>query len=158
MSDGKRGEENGGTVGPGTSGFVGFIREVNYEVFLVSLVLFLTVELVDHVRSGYVSFFFNIDIIFAVVLVTGAIALLAGGQPATREIERGLWEADEIVARLSVYCLGVVGTLLVVFGTSRMGLSHYVAAAAVGSSVILVSFSMLADRELALSHKLARLR
>ena len=137
----------------GASGPAGFIGGVIYDLFIVSLVLFISLELLESIWARSVSCFFNTRYLLLVVLLAGAITLLAGAPAPAREPRRGRWEGDELVARLSVYAIGVMGMILAIYATDTMGYVHYPVAVAVGSLIILVSFSMLADRELALSHK-----
>ena len=152
MKDDGRNEESVVPLTAGASGFKWFICGVIRDIFIASLLLFIFLELMEYTWPRSVSLFFNINIILAVVLATGTIALLFGALPASGvESRKGRWEPDEIVARLAVYSLGVLVTLLMACATSELGVVRYLVAVAVGAIVVIVSLSLLWDREVALS-------
>ena len=55
-----------------------FLLGMNNDVFIAALVLFAILIVVENIRLGTVSFFFNLDILVPVVLITGVIAIFAG--------------------------------------------------------------------------------
>ena len=154
MTTGKAKQEKA-TGKPGAGGPAGFAGGVIYDLFIASLVLFVALELLDSVWARSVSCFFNIQYLLLAVLLTGAIALLAGVPAPVDETRRGRWEADELVARFSVYAIGVMGMILAMYAAEATRYVQYLVAVTVGASIILVSFSLLVDRELALSHRLS---
>ena len=52
--------------------------DINSDIFLAALSLFSILVIIESLKPGYVSFFFNLSIVVPVILITGAIAVLAG--------------------------------------------------------------------------------
>lgn len=118
-SDGINGEKRG--RGAGGSGRTGFPRGVNRDIFTVSLVLYLVCTVMEQLSYGFVSFFFDMNILLAVVMVTGVLLVVTGGLkrggrgPGTCGVpfpRRRLY----VVAGISVICAAAVFSVAIEIG------------------------------------------
>jgi hypothetical protein len=97
-----------------------FIREAILEVFIAALATYLVLLIMDKVKNGFASFFINMDVLLAVVLISGFLAMVAGGI-AKGEGAAAIITAYKPLALLGLAVLGVSGTVVIYFGTSATG-------------------------------------
>ena len=124
--------------GVGGSRRTGFIRDMNRDVFTVSLVLYLVLTVIEQLSYGFVSFFFDMNILLAVVLVTGALLAVTGGlKPSDRRLK-----IDRLpFPRLGVYVvvgISVVCAVAVFSVAIEIGKVAYPLAVAFGVAVFIV--------------------
>jgi amino acid transporter len=96
------------------------LRDAIRDIFVAALVVYLVLLMLEWVKRGFASFFFNMDILLAVVLVTGIIALITGGASKVDDASRPVpWPRP--VVFLGACALGVAGMVIIYFGTSATG-------------------------------------
>jgi hypothetical protein len=66
-------EERPGKNGLGAA--LRFILDITGDIFIAALVLFSILVVLEALNPGFVSFFFNLDILVPIILVAGAIAI-----------------------------------------------------------------------------------
>ena len=124
--------------GAGGSRRTGLIRDVNRDVFTVLLVLYLVLTAIEQLSYGFVSFFFDMNILLVAVMITGALLAVtkglerSGRRPKIDMLpfpRRGVY----VVAGLSVVCAVAVFSVAI-----EIGKVAYPLAVAFGVAVFIV--------------------
>lgn len=121
--------------------FMGLVRDINQDIFGVSLSLLIILVLLETIKEGFVSFFFNINYLLVVVLASGVITVLAGEEKTGEEprVQKPAFRDFAIVIGL-----GVLGTVLVWYQTARVGEIAYLLSIISGVLIVLLSVLLLA--------------
>ena len=116
------------------------LRDVTQDVFSVSISLLLIFVLLETIKEGFISYFFNINNLIAIVVVSGVITVLAGEEKAEEEPQ-----GQKLALKQSaiVLGLGVLGTVLVWYQTARAGELAYLLAITSGVLIVLLSVLLL---------------
>ena len=94
---------------------------MNRDVFTVLLVLYLLLTIIEQLSFGFVSFFFDMNILLAIVVITGALLAVTKGLKRSGrrlKIERLPFPRREVyvVAGISVICAVAVFSVAIGIG------------------------------------------
>ncbi len=117
------------------------LRDVNQDIFSVSITLLLIFLLLEKIKEGFVSFFFNINILIVIVVVSGIITVLTGEEKAEEEPHGQKLALGDFAIVLG---LGALGTVVVWYQTARVGEISYLISITSGVLIILLSVLLLA--------------
>ncbi len=113
------------------------IKIITNEIFQVSLITYLVFILIESFREGFVTMFFNINILLAIVTLSGlTVALLGGGNEENNNIHKKLkYEEDWFTPA----CAAIVTGVLVYFKIQNLG----ILAAFISIIVAVISFYLI---------------
>ena len=117
------------------------LRDVNQDIFGVSLSLYLIFVLLETIKEGFVSFFFNINYLLVIVLASGVITVLTGEEKAE---EKPIVQKPAFKDFAIVIGFGILGTVLVWYQTARAGEIAYLLSITSGVLIVLLSVLLLA--------------
>jgi len=121
-----------------------FLRDLNQNIFEASLVLYLVFLLLEMIKEGYISFFFNLNILLVVVLISGVIAVLVGKEEVEEETQAQNVTLKDLIFILG---LGILGTILVWYKTADLGALSYLLSIISGILIVLLSVITLGGEE-----------
>jgi uncharacterized membrane protein len=88
-----------------------FLRDAVRDIFAASLAVYLVTVILEIVRPGFASHFFNLNTLLAVIVVSGALAVLVGAACAESAAAPPAIPAGMAIP--IALALGVVGALLI---------------------------------------------
>jgi len=124
--------------------FLEFLRDIVQNIFEASLVLYLIFLLLETIKEGFISFFFNLNILLVVVLISGVIAVLVGKEEVEGEAQAQEFTLKDLVFILG---LGLLGTVLVWYKTADLGALSYLLSILSGILIVLLSVITLGGEE-----------
>lgn len=110
------------------------------ELFIISLIFYLMLFILETIFPGFVSYNFNLNWVLGLVLALGLIAAFAPEEPSSAKATEG---KPKILDYITSVFLGILGGLLVF---AKMGSASYlslIAAGVVGLLIIAVSIILL---------------
>ena len=63
--------------------FLWFVRELLKEIFKVSLITYLLFYLIDEIKTGFISNYFDLNILLAATIASGVLVFLIHGEGKT---------------------------------------------------------------------------
>lgn len=117
------------------------------EFFQYSLVAYLILLLIETIKEGFVSFFFNLNILLGIVLISGLIMAIT----YQKELEK-LTKTKKIKQRkwwdiLYSIMLALGGALVVLYKTQDFGIVSIIVSVISAFIIVLLSFLVLLDKE-----------
>ncbi|MCG2796510.1 MAG: hypothetical protein L6427_11740 [Actinomycetia bacterium] len=109
------------------------------EIFLGALAIYLLLLVLEAVIEGFVSDFLSLDILVAVVLVTGVITMLTYGERVEIGPEEKTKKSVGVTEILLLVGLGLLGAVLVLYKTVEFGRLSFVLSAGTGFVIIILS-------------------
>ncbi|MBN2169482.1 MAG: hypothetical protein JW738_09580 [Actinobacteria bacterium] len=97
---------------------------INRDLFLISLVLYIFLFILETVKPGFVSFFFNINILVLVILISGFIMVFSTALKPENEVSI----IDEIIEKqpiLYVAIIAIIFTVLLFLASNELGRAVY---------------------------------
>ena len=123
---------------------LGFIRDSVRAAFIASLFSYLLLLLLDQVDKGFASFFFDMNILMWVVVLTGVATVLAAGLArASDEVRCKAYPAWALLPAAGG--LGVLGAILVFHAIPLYGWQRLLASSVGGLSMALLAGQLLRD-------------
>lgn len=116
-------------------------KEIIREIFKVSLVSYLLLYLIDNYQIGFVSDYFNINILLTIALITGVITIIFKEETLDDNLQKSLTKMDY----LFIIIIGIISSLLVYFNIKEIGKLAYLISAVTGVIIILISILLLKD-------------
>ena len=121
-----------------TKNSIGIIFEEAFKVFFVGYLLFLIIETL---KSGFITNFFNINIILLLVLVTGIGRILLGSKVQEKNI------VEDGIDWYVIVAFSVFSGAIVYYKTKEMGNVSLVVSAISAVAIFLLSYLTLSDKE-----------
>lgn len=123
------------------------IHIIAEQFFQYSLVTYLLLLLAETIKEGLVSFFFNLNILLVVVMLSGIVMVLTynekyDAQTATKKKPKILWWD---ILYITLLALG--GSVLVYTKTQDLGSISLIISLLAGGIIALLSILVLTDRE-----------
>jgi len=118
--------------------FLRFFRDVNRDVFIASLMVYLALIILDRVKKGFASYFFNMNSLLAVVVVTGALAVISGDTSS----QWGVGDKKGVPGPIMIagtIMMGILGALLIYIATPASGKEALWSAAGGGVAMALLA-------------------
>ncbi|MDY6794624.1 MAG: hypothetical protein SWK76_04985 [Actinomycetota bacterium] len=145
------GPRDGGPAGGGLAyylrGSLKFLLYINWNVFAASLNAYIVLIVLDKLKYGFASFFFNMNILLAVVVVTGCVAVLTSS--LTRD--RGTATTPALSWNkvcIAVVFLGVAGAIMIYFGSATTGATLIVSLVVGGVLIYVLALLLILDQAL----------
>jgi hypothetical protein len=115
---------------------------LNQDLFLVMLVTYLLLILLETIWDGFVSSHLNLNQLLIIVIITGAIAVLTGKEDY--EIKK---EKESITTKDHIFIIGagILGSGIIYYKIQETGWMSYVISAMAGILIILLSILILED-------------
>jgi hypothetical protein len=114
------------------------LRDAVFDVFTATLLLYLLLVVLEKIKRGFVSFFFNLDIMLGIVVVAGALTALTGGPWAKGLAGRGSVPRRILIA--GAVGLGVAGAIAIYAETPAHGWARVVSSLAGGAAMGLLAW------------------
>jgi hypothetical protein len=111
------------------------IIEIAQELFIVLLILYLLLLLVETIFAGSVTPHFNLNYLLGLVIVVGIVAALTRSLPAEHREERAFTTKDFLI----IASVAIAGALITGYKTSEIGGLSYVISGLVGGLIALLS-------------------
>jgi peptidoglycan/LPS O-acetylase OafA/YrhL len=110
------------------------------DVFGVSLVSYLVFFLIDQIKQGFVSDFFNLNYILGVAVVSGIISAFS------KEKEK---EVKPLTIRdyIFIIVLAIIGAAIIFYKTQGLGWLSWLVSAVAGVLIVIVSILLLSKDE-----------
>jgi len=105
------------------------------ELFVILLITFILLLLVETIWEGSVSPYLNFNHLLVVVIGVGAIAVLAGSERVERK-ERGHLGTRDIIM---LVCIGLAGVAIIWYKTQEVGWLSYVISSVSAGLIVLLS-------------------
>jgi hypothetical protein len=124
--------------------FGGFIR----DIFVASFLTYMVLLVLDEVKRGFASSFFNLDILLWLVVTTGVLTSLTGG--LSRAAGRGRQETFSALAMVVfVVGMGLLGSFFIYAATTASGWKAVASSVAGGcaTAVLALLFAPSLSRE-----------
>lgn len=112
------------------------------ELFQFSLVTYIILLIAETLQEGFVSYFFNINILLGIVLLTGIIMLITRYDRLEPQTSHQRFTLKNLLYALMV-SLG--GALLVYYKTALLGDTAIIIAILTGGIIILLSLLFFSD-------------
>jgi len=113
------------------------------EIFQYSLVTYLILLLAESIKEGIVSYFFNLNILLGVVLISGIIMILTYDERLMMKSPSKRKSKIDIVWSI-VFAVG--GGALVVYKTMDLGVVSLVVGSITGIIIVLLSLLLLNEK------------
>lgn len=115
--------------------FIRWCLELLRELFLVLLITFLLLILVETIFEGSVSYYVNLNYLLIILIVVGIAAVLT--TPGKAEMVKGEHLTTKSV--LMIICAGIGGAAIIWYKTQEIGWLSYVISAVSGGLIVLLS-------------------
>lgn len=112
-----------------------FIQEIIKELFKVSLISYFTFYLINDLAPGFVSRYFNLNIILVIVVISGIVTILGGKEEEVKKEK----QRTQIYDYVLILIAGLITTILIFIGIKDMGKMAYLVSIVAGGIVIIVS-------------------
>lgn len=112
------------------------------EFFQYSLITYLILLLAETLKEGFVSFFFNLNILLVVVLVSGVILVLTHSEKLELIKEKHKLKQSDIEYTI---VLAIGGALLVYYKTQELGTIAIIISVLTALIIILLSILLLTE-------------
>jgi hypothetical protein len=112
------------------------------EFFQYSLITYLILLLAETIKEGFVSFFFNLNILLIVVLASGVIMVLTHNEHLEPERTKHKIKTADVEYTI---LLATGGAFLVWYKTQDLGIISFVIAGLTAMIILLLSFLLLTD-------------
>lgn len=113
-----------------------FLRESVNEIFKISLISYLLFYLIDDFKNGFISNYFNLNILLITVIITGVLTVLLKSEKEERENNK-IRRRDYIF----IIILGVITAGIIYYRIKEIGKLSF--AIAIISGVIIILLSIL---------------
>lgn len=118
------------------------IKESVGEIFKVSLISYLFFYLVDNYKIGYVSNFFNLNILLWITIASGILTTwIRNDEPVNEKISK----KNRITDYIFIIILGLVSTALIYYKVMDLGGLAWIISGISGVIIILLSILLLSD-------------
>ena|SRR5256885_6227406 len=114
------------------------IHIISHEIFQFSLVTYLILLLTEALQQGFVSYFFDLNILLGIVFVSGIIMLLTYKKEFDRSTNRKKITKKDIFWSV---CFALIGSFIVFYKTFYLGSISLLVACIAG--VIIIIFALL---------------
>ncbi len=122
------------------SNIIWISKEIICEIFKVALVSFLLLYLADSISVGYVSDYFNINILLVITIISGIITVAFKEEPV-KDAAMPMKKWDYIFILL----LGIASTSIIYCRISEIGKLAYLISAVSGVIIILISILLISS-------------
>lgn len=125
-------------------------QEIVKEVFQISLISYLVFYLIEDFKPGFITNYFNLNIILILTIISGIITVLFEGKESSFETghEEKVPEEKKIkkIDYLFIVVLGVVAAIIIFFKIKSLGWLAPIISIISGIIIILISILLLWDR------------
>ncbi|MFC1687638.1 hypothetical protein ACFL0L_03595 [Patescibacteria group bacterium] len=111
-----------------------FTRQIIKELFKVSLVSYFLLYLINDLAPGFVSRYFNLNIVLVIIVVSGIISIF-GGEEEVKKEKKHIRMLDYIFILIA----GLITAILIFVGIKDMGKLAYLVSIVAGGIVIIIS-------------------
>lgn len=119
------------------------ILEINREVFTMLLITYLILLLLETIFEGSVAPYLNLTYLLIIVIITGAITVLATPEEKKERKSETVSKRDYEIALLA----GVIGVFIIWYKLRELGLLSYIIAIISGMLITLLSILVLQEEE-----------
>jgi hypothetical protein len=119
------------------------VHLLSEEFFQYSLITYLILLLAETLKEGFVSFFFNLNILLVVVLVSGVVMVLTHNEHLEPEKTHHKIKTSDIEYTL---VLATGGALLVYYKTKELGTIALVIAGLTAIIIVLLSLLLMTEQ------------
>lgn len=118
------------------------VHLVAEEFFQYSLITYLILLFAETIKEGFVSFFFDLNILLVVVLLSGVIMVLTHHEELEKLKKPHKINGADIQ---NIFLFSVGGALLVFYKTFELGVIAFVIAGLTALIIALLSYLLLSD-------------
>jgi len=123
------------------------VHFITKEIFQYSLITYLILLLAETIKQGLVSFFFNLNILLAVVLISGIAMVLTHNERLDEALKTGQHHKIKTSDVEYIILLSLGGALLVWYKTQDLGILAIVISVLTAIIIVLLSLLVLLDKE-----------
>jgi hypothetical protein len=120
--------------------FLWLIQEIIKEIFKISLISYLLFYLVENFKAGFISDYFNLNILLIITIISGVLTV--GGK---KEVEEREVKKIKVKDYVFIIVLGAVAAGLIYYSIKEIGKLAYLISIVSGVIVILISILLLND-------------
>ena len=120
--------------------FLWLIKSIIEEIFRVSLISYLLFYLIDDFRKGFISDYFNLNILLGFTIISGIITVAWQKEEKERKIPK-IQKKDYIF----IVILGLISAGLIYYRIKEIGKLAYLISAISGIIIILISILLLKE-------------
>jgi len=117
-------------------------KEIISEIFKISLISYLVFYLIESFKSGFITDYFNLNILLIITILSGIFTVLVQSEEEKREPQK-IKKRDYIF----IVILGVVAAGLIYYKIKGIGWLSYVISIISGIIIILLSILLLNEPE-----------
>ena len=122
--------------------FLWLAQAVIKEIFKISLISYLLLYLMENFKAGFISDYFNLNIILIITIISGILSVSGEKEVAEKEIER-----IKVKDYVFITILGAIAALLIYYGIKDIGKLAYLISAVSGVIIILISILLISEPE-----------
>jgi len=118
--------------------FLWLTQEIIKEIFKISLISYLLFYLVENFKAGFISDYFNLNILLIITIISGVLTV--GGKKEVEEREK---YSIKIRDYIFIVILGLVAAGLIFYSIKEIGKLAYLISTVSGVIIMLISILLL---------------